>query len=57
VALVRIVSSVERSVTNALASFLQFAMAVLTRLLGRGRHREWRKRNEADARRRAGGST
>jgi hypothetical protein len=49
--IVRIASSVERTVTNALAAVLRLTAALLTRLLGRGRHREWRRHKEAESRR------
>jgi hypothetical protein len=52
VSFVRTVSSVERWLTNFLGSVLRTSMAVLTRLTGRGKHRPWRKRAEAELKRR-----
>jgi hypothetical protein len=48
VSLMNILTSVERTVTNASAAVLRGSMTVLTRLTGRGKHREWRKEAEAE---------
>ena len=50
--LVRILTSVERVSTNAAAGLLRTSMRILTRLLGRGRHRAWRKQAQENLRRR-----
>jgi hypothetical protein len=47
--IVRIASSVERTVTNALAAVLRLTAALLTRLLGRGRHKEAESRRGSDS--------
>jgi hypothetical protein len=50
--LVRVVTTLERMSTNAAAALLRAAMRVLTRLLGRGKHRAWRKQARDQLRRR-----
>ncbi len=52
VSFVRLLTSLERNTTNGLAAVLRGAMVVLTRLTGRGRHRDWRKQGEAEQERR-----
>jgi hypothetical protein len=49
-AVVRALTSVERTLTNAAAAVLRASMAVLTRLTGRGKHRPWRRRAEEQLR-------
>ena len=51
VSLMRTLTSVERTLTNASAAVLRGSMALLTRLTGRGKHREWRKEAEAEVER------
>jgi hypothetical protein len=52
VSFMRTLTSVERTLTNASAAVLRGSMSVLTRLTGRGKHREWRKEAEAELERR-----
>jgi hypothetical protein len=55
--LVRVATSVERTLTNLIAGFLRVSMGLLKRVMKRGEHRDWRREQaEADARRRSGGS-
>lgn len=50
--LVRGLTSLERTATNLAARLLELSMRVLTRVLGRGKHRAWRKRAQAEVLRR-----
>lgn len=52
VSFVRILSSLERGATNSLTALLRVSMRVLTRVTGRGRYRDWRKKGEAEQQRR-----
>jgi hypothetical protein len=52
VSFVRVLTSLERGATNALTAVLGVSMRVLTRVTGRGKHRDWRKQGEEEQQRR-----